>query len=181
MGLEKVKEEILDKANKTAEKIKRSANKEAEDIKKRSEEEISELKSGLKKELKKIENTIKKKELASSELEIKKMLLQEKKNAIEKVFSEAEKKLEGLDSKKREIHIIKLLSKVKDEVDVKYIFCNKKDKEFVKGYKIEDSDILGGIIAENEERNVRVDYSYDTLLEGMKEKHLQDLGKILFG
>ena len=42
-------------------------------------------------------------------------------------------------------------------------------------------DIVGGIIAENQDETVRVDYSFDSMLQNMEENELQSINKILFG
>jgi len=181
MSLEKVKEEIISKAKQNAEAILKEGRDESAEIMKKAEEKIKENREKIKDELKKIEAAIKKKEIASSELEIKKLFLEEKKRAIENVFDEAKKKIKALSENKREEHIKRLIEKAKKEIDVSYIYCNKKDKGFVEDFEVEEREILGGVIAENSNRDVRVDYSYETLLEGAKEKYLQDLGKVLFG
>ena len=41
--------------------------------------------------------------------------------------------------------------------------------------------MIGGIIAENGEKTIRVNYSFETLLESVKEAELQNISKILFG
>ncbi len=181
MGLEKVKDEIMAQAKERAEEIISEGRKEADSILKDAKSKINEQQKKMEEELKKTKDNIAKKENASSELEVKKMFLEEKKKSIETVFKEARKKLKELKNTQREKHIKKLLDKAMKELDVKYVFCSKKDSKFVKGFKVEEAEILGGIIAENEKRDVRVDYSYETALENIKEKHLQGVGKILFG
>lgn len=181
MGLEKVKEEIISKAKQEADVLIKEGRDEAERIMKNVEEKIKEKKGEIYLELKKIKESINNKEIASSELGIKKMFLEEKKRAVENVFSEVRKKIETLSDKKREEHIKNLIEKAKEEIDVKYIYCNNQDKKFIQDFEVKEGEILGGVIAENEGRDVRVNYSYETLLEGIKEHYLQDLGKVLFG
>ena len=181
MGLEKVKEEIISKAKLNANALIKEGRDEFARMMKDTEEKVKKSKEKIVEELKKIQDNIKKKEIASSELEIKKSILEEKKRAIEDVFKEVRNRINSLNDKKREEYVKKLIEKAKKEIDVKYIYCNKKDGKFVSGFKVEETEILGGIIAENEGRDVRVDFSYDAILEGLKDNYLQDLGKILFG
>ena len=96
------------------------------------------------------------------------------------MFADARKKLEAFDDKKREAYIKKLLDKAKKEIDLGYVYCNRKDSKFVKDFKAENAEMIGGIIAENKERIIRVDYSFDTLLESIKESELQNINKLLF-
>jgi V/A-type H+-transporting ATPase subunit E len=181
MGLEEVKEEIIRKAKDTAEEIISEGRKEAERIADEAKEKIRAKRKEIEAELKKIESAIKKKEIASSELEIKKMFLEEKKRAIENVFGEAKKKLGTLGESQRKEHVRRLIEKAQKEIDVACIYCNKKDKKFIKDFRVAEDDILGGIIAEDEKGDVRVDYSYETILGNVKERYLQNIGKILFG
>lgn len=180
MGLDKVKEEVLIKSKEKANQIINEGKLEAEKLIKEAEGNVAEFKKKVDAEAKKSAEDVKKKELASSELEIKKLFLQEKKNAINKVFKEAEKRIKGLSHDERAEHVKKLLDKANKEINVKFVYCNKKDSKLVEDFEVEESDILGGIIAESDDRAVRVDYSYETILESIKEQNLQDLGNILF-
>ncbi|MBI1935350.1 hypothetical protein HYS31_02820 [Candidatus Woesearchaeota archaeon] len=181
MGLESVKEEILGNAKEQANSLIAEGRKEANRIMRENEKKIEELKEKSDAETKKIIDTLRKQESASSEMEAKKMILEAKKQIIESVFSDALKKLEAQDDKKRENYIKRLLERAKKDIEVSYVCCNKRDAKFLKGFSAEPISIAGGIIAENNERTIRVDYSFDTLLQGIKESELQNISKILFG
>jgi predicted Zn-dependent peptidase len=103
-----------------------------------------------------------------------------KKQVIENAFNEVRKKLESLDDKKRETYIKKLLEKAKNDIEMAYVYCNKKDTKFLKGLNLEAINIIGGLIAENKEKTIRVDYSFETILQSIKENELQNINKILF-
>jgi vacuolar-type H+-ATPase subunit E/Vma4 len=90
---------------------------------------------------------------------------------------------EGLGSipaETRKRHIHSLIEKAKKDIAVEYVLCNKKDAPFVSGYKIEEVMIAGGIIAENKERTMRVDLSYNTLFSLVVDEHLSDVHEVLF-
>ena len=180
MGLEAVKEEIIRAAKEQESALIAEARKEASRIMREAEKKIDETKEKSDLETKKISDTIKRQDLAAAEMENKKMLLEAKKQIIEAVFADARKKLEAFDDKKREAYIKKLLDKAKKEIDLGYVYCNRKDSKFVKDFKAENAEMIGGIIAENKERIIRVDYSFDTLLESIKESELQNINKLLF-
>ena len=109
MGLETVKEEIIRSAEKEAEGLIKNAREEAAEIIGGAKKKIEEIHEKESAEMKKSIETLKKQELASAELENKKMLLEAKKQLVEEVFSEAEKNLNKLGSKEREAYIKKLL------------------------------------------------------------------------
>ena len=180
MGLETVKEEILSNAKEQANSLIADARKEANRIIKETEKKIEGVREKNDAETKKILDMIKMQELASAELDNKKILLEAKKQIIGSVFIEVRKRLENLDDKKRETYIKKLLEKAKNEIEVTNIYCNKKDAKFLKGFNIEPINILGGLIAENKDKTVRVDYSFESMLQIIKEKELQSISKLLF-
>lgn len=181
MGLEAVKEEILDSAREQADSILAEARKESNKTAREAEKKIGEMQQKVDAGEKKAIETIKRQELASAELENKKMLLEAKKQLIESAFEEARKKLELLDDKKRESYIKKLLEKAKNDIEVSHAYCSKKDAKFLKGLNAEPINIIGGLVAENKEKIIRVDYSFETLLDSIKESELQSINKILFG
>lgn len=181
MGLESVKEEVIRQAKEEETALMAEARKEANKIMKEAERKIDEMREKSEAETRKMIDLIKRQELASAGMENKKMLLQAKKQAIEGVFIEAQKRLEKLESKKREIYIKKFLEKTKNEVEIAYIYCNKSDIRFLKDLNAGAIGIIGGLIAENKEKTIRVDNSFETMLESIEEKEMQNINKILFG
>ncbi len=181
MGLEEVKEEIIRNAKEQEAALIAEARRGAGRIAKEAEKKIKEMEERIEAGIKKTADSIKKQEIASAEMENKKMLLDEKKNIIGAVFVDAKKRLQSLDDKKREAYIRKLLEKTINDIEVAYVYCNKKDVRFVKDLKALPADITGGLIAENKEKTVRVDYSFETMLQSIKENELQNISKLLFG
>ena len=143
MGLETVKEEILSNSKEQSNSIIAEARKEANRIMREAEKKIEEMKERSEAETKRMLDTIKRQELANAELENKKMLLEAKKQVIENAFNESRKKLESLDDKKRETYIKKLLEKAKNDIEIAYVYCNKKDTKFLKGLNLEAINIIG--------------------------------------
>ena len=84
------------------------------------------------------------------------------------------------DEKQRGFYLQKLIYKVTAEIEVGHIYCNKKDAKFLKAFNVESVSVIGGIIAENREKTVRTDYSFETILQSIKENELQSVNKILF-
>ena len=184
MGLESVKEEIIRNAQEQASDLDAEARKEVNRINKEIEEKIRQIKDESEAQTEKMLDPIKKQELATIKLEAKKMLLEAKKNLIEKIFVEAKRKLGELNGKERESYIKKLLEKIRNDIEPAYIYCNKNDVKLLKGVKgieVNPANISGGLIAENKDKTIRVDYSFDTMVDSIKEKELQTINNILFG
>ena len=66
------------------------------------------------------------------------------------------------------------------DIEIAHIYCSSRDAKFIKEFDVQSADIIGGLIAENNERTVRVDYSFETLLQSIKENELQSIRKLLF-
>jgi len=181
MGLEKVKDEILNNANREASRIKEEANNEVKKAMDDSEQRVNSYRNKANEDAKSIIESMKTKEKASAELELKKLNLDAKKALIEKVFVNAKNKICKLDENKRKEMIKKLLEKSIKELEIKSVYCNKIDAKFIQGFDVKVENILGGIIAENDDGSVRVNYSYDSLLQSVRENSLKDVAKILFG
>lgn len=181
MGLEAVKEEVIRQAKEQETALIAEARKEANRIMKEAEKKTDEMKEKSEAEIKKMIDLIKRQELASAELDSKKMLLEAKKEVIENAFAEAKKRLESLDEKKRESCIRNLLEKAKNEIEMANVYCNKKDAKFLRGFNTQTADIIGGFIAENREKTIRVDNSFETMLQAVKDNEMQNINKILFG
>ncbi len=180
MGLEAVKEEIIRNARKQEEALLAEARQKAAEIIKDADREIETFREKSEAEAKRIMEIIKKQELASAELESKKILLGSKKQLINLVFAEAQKKIEALDAKKREVYMDKLLEKAKNDIEVAKVYCSKRDAKLPRGVDVEAADMIGGLTAENKDGTIRVDYSFESMLQSIKESELQSISKILF-
>ncbi len=181
MGLEAVKEEVIRNAKEQQSAILAEARREAAKIMKENEEKIGKIREKSEAEAKKSIESIKKQALSLAEMEAKKMLLDIKKQAIDCVFSEARKILESLDEKKREALLKSIIEKAKNEIEVRHVYCSNRDMKFLKGFDVQPASMLGGLIAENSERTIRVDYSFEAMLEIIKEREMQSINKLLFG
>jgi V/A-type H+-transporting ATPase subunit E len=187
MGLEKVKQEILEKAQKEAAKIIDDAKAEAKAVMTSAEKQAQEHERLINDD---VDNSIalaKKRELASAELQVQKQLLAAKNELIEGAFSDARKRLKLLGEKKRETHVKSLLDTAGKEIDLAVVLCSSSDAEFFERFSygrlkiVKDDTMLGGIIAESPDRKLRVDYSYEALLERVRGKVLSDVARLLFG
>ncbi len=187
MGLEKVKQEILEKARKDAAGIVGAAQAEAKAVMRASEKQMQNYERLVDEDAGRSVEQMKRRELASAELELQKQVLAAKNELIETVFSQAMKKLGQLGDKKREAHVKGLLDLARKEMNVAVVHCNSKDVEFLEGGSsdklkvIKNDSISGGIVAESPDRKLKVDYSYETVLEQTKSKVLSDVARLLFG
>jgi len=180
MGLEAVKEEIIRNSKEQESAMLAEARRESAIIAKESEKKISEMREKSEADTKKLTDSIKRQALSSAEMEGKKMILDAKKQVIDGVFAEAGKMLEALDDKKREAYIKKLAERAKKEMSIGRVYCNKRDIKFIREFSTEPAGMICGLIAENSDGTIRIDYSFETMLESIKESEMQSINKMLF-
>lgn len=180
MGFNQLKKSITQKTDKEADRVVKEAYKEADEAKRKQEIELDEKEKQAMEDAKATTEMMEKRELASAGLEAKKKKLIAKKELVEKTFEEAKNNIDKqLKKKERKELIQKLLDKAQNEIDVGKVYCNKIDAELVSGKEVEQKDMLGGIIVENKSGQVIIDYSFETLLEDIKNNQMSDITGIL--
>ncbi len=180
MALNELKEEIINKANEEAEKIRKEAETKAEEIVAAAKKNAQGYLDKAKEETDKIIEVLQRREVASAALEAKKKMMAAKKNMIDSVFASVVEKLKKMPKKERKALIEKMLKSASKQIKLAVVYCNELDAGFVKGYKTVKQDMLGGIIGETSDGLLRVDYSFETLLDEIREKHLSEIVSELF-
>lgn len=177
MGLEDVKKEILDNARKQAKKITDEAEKERLEILKSVDKNIEEIKDQFNRNAVKAVDQYKLMSMAESSSIVKKQKLNLEKDLIKEVFDETKTELKNSKGTHREKLLKKLLARTK--FNYGKVYCAKQDTKILKNS--DNVDIIGGVILENKDGNVRLDLSYETLLESIKQDNLSEIAKIIFG
>jgi len=180
MGLEKIKEEILHKADAAEKEILAEAEKKVNEIKNNTTEQIKQLEreasQKLEAEMKNLEN----RENSLANVESRKMLFETRKNLIDKAYEEAFNKIRNMPAKDREDLIKKLIDMAKKEIDVDVVYISEKDKKYCKDEaKIKGIETDGGIICETKDGNVRVNLTFGTLFADLREKTSKEVSEIL--
>ena len=181
MGLEKVRQDILLKAEQECGKLRDEGKKKADEILDRARKDALKSVEKAKQSVKTVLEDMEKRDLAAAELEMNKQLLNAKKDLIDKVTEEAKKQLSRLSNEKRKAYLKKLLGKAKKELDVSRVYCNSQDKSFFSGFDVVEQEMLGGLIAENKDQTIRVDYSFESLLDDTIENNLREIAETIFG
>ncbi len=180
MSIETLKEEILQEAHSEAARIMNPAKKESAKIVAEAKKRVESLRLSRQDELKKTIELIRKQEAGKRELERKKQLLEVRKSLVDDAFSEALNEFQSCDVKKRAAILAALLKLAEREIIVATVTCRKEDASLIKKYQTRPGNIAGGIIAENKDKTLIVDLSYESLFADLREKELQKVNAILF-
>jgi V/A-type H+/Na+-transporting ATPase subunit E len=182
MGLDKVIENIQKEGKEKITSILKDAERQAAQILALKQKMIDEGAAKKRQELEKQIALLKTQEESSVEIEVKKVRLYTEKDILTQTYQEC---LNALSTLPHEKILSILLKKTKTELpEAAYVYSNTRDEALVRsltnipfGGTI---DILGGIIVENKEKNLKIDYRYETIAELVWERSLKEIAKKLF-
>jgi V/A-type H+/Na+-transporting ATPase subunit E len=177
MGIEEVRKEIMDNARNQAKEILKEGEKEKKGLLASAETRVEQIREKLEKEAEKQIEQYKAMTIAEAASQSKRQKLALEKQLLSEVFEEAKLDLDKLSPKKREQHLKKLMSA---EFSYSKIYCSKKDVSIIKKHKPLVKEMLGGVLLENKDGDIRVDLSYETLLGSIKQDKVAEITKILF-
>lgn len=192
MVLDAVVAEIREKGQKEADRIQSEAQKEVQKILSAAQVEVEAIKLAAEEEVERQVAHIDRQEVGAANLAVKRVLLNAQKDLIDEVFSATVGAIANLPGDFHKKAIRELLKRVAKEIEEGVVYCNERDipaledalstlktlKGFSFGGKV---DIEGGIIAENRDGGLQLDYSYETILTEVWESGLKDASEILFG
>mgnify|MGYP001050684733 CR=1 FL=1 len=175
MAIEKLSSSLLADAKKEANAKIKNAEKQAEELLSNVEKEWMEKE---KKVLKQADEMIKeerKERLAWARLESKRKVEEAKDEVVKKVMDALAEKFKRYRKSAGYGSFLKgLVKKAGEEMGKKSMVLHVApgDGKIVKGMGSvkEDLDSLGGVVAESKDGSVRVDYSFETLIEMKKEE-----------
>lgn len=182
MGLEKVIENIQKEGKEKIRSILQDAEKQAAQIIQTKQKNIDDTAQKKRTELEKQITLLKTQEESSVDIEVKKIRLNAEKDILTQTYQECLSALSGLPHEKI---LSSLLTKTKTELpEAAFVYSNTRDKHLIQSLtKIPyggSIDTLGGIIVENKEKNLKLDYRYETIAERVWEHSLKEIAKKLF-
>jgi vacuolar-type H+-ATPase subunit E/Vma4 len=174
MGLDYLRDEILNQAKSKAKEIEKKTQAEIALLEQEAEKELAFEKTKSIEILDFAIKSLEKKHLVDMKTEEKQIILAKKKIVIDTLVDQVKEDLrndKGL--------LLKLFEYAKKTIDVDRIYCKDKYKKLFRGVELIDSDIEG-IIAEDTRSNVSIDLTFDTLVEASKQKKIQEIAEVLF-
>ncbi|WP_117593315.1 V-type ATP synthase subunit E [Haloprofundus halophilus] len=191
MSLDTVVEDIRDDARARAENIREEGQARADEIVAEAEADAEEL---LEERERAVERTIaqeREQSLSSAKLQAKQQRLEARRDVLEDVYERVEAELVALDGADRETLTRELLDaastefededevlvygRADDEALITEILADYDDYEFAG-----DRDCLGGVVVEGRNSRVRVNNTFDSVLDAVWEDNLKDVSARLF-
>lgn len=183
MAIENVVDEIISQAEKQKREIVSEGSKEAWKILDEAAARAKQRDAQLATETERLLAESERMELSSLNIRLHKITLAAKRSILDEFYRQLRQKAEHMDAAKRKRLLHKLIEKAKKEMpDARYAYCNAKDAPLVKDLlSVKHIDCMGGVIVENADGTIRINYTFDLLLEQLKEAHINEIAKKLFG
>lgn len=191
MSLETVVEDIREEANARAEEIRTEGEARAEEIEQAAHEDASEIVQEAEERADREIEQLREQRLSSAKLEAKQQRLEARRDVLGEVREQVEAELAALDGDAREELTRDLLDAASVEFssddDVR-VYGRAEDEELLEsileeydGYEYAgEYDCLGGVVVESEQSRVRVNNTFDSVLEDVWEDNLREISNRLF-
>lgn len=180
MGLEVVVKDVLARAEEEASHIRQQGTAEANAIIAGAEGTARQILAEKKEQTIELIERRRNREISSANLEVKRAILNAKKELLDEVYEEALEVLASLPESERETIIKKLLG---SQTESTRVFSNRNDESLLKRISgLEYGGTIscsGGVILENQDGTVLRDLTFDTILNSVWETSLKRLLDIL--
>ncbi|MFW6000072.1 MAG: V-type ATP synthase subunit E [Halorubrum sp.] len=190
MSLETVVEDVRDEARARAEEIREQAEAEADEIVAEAEADAERIRE---ERLAEVESQIdqeREQTLSSAKLEAKQERLGARRDVLEDVRDEVEAAIAALDGDDRreltETLLDATLAEFDDDEDVA-VYTRAEDVELLEALVADrnaevdgEIDCLGGVVAESDTSRVRVNNTFDSVLESVWDDELKNVSERLF-
>ncbi len=190
MSLETVVEDIRDEARARAEEIRAEAEAEAETIVAEAEADAEEIRAEREADVEREIEQEREQRLSSAKLEAKQDRLEARRSVLQSVRDAVETEIATLEGERREELTRALLDAAAAEFDDEAVsvYGRADDQALLEdiladydGYAYAgEYDCLGGVVVESEASRVRVNNTFDSILESVWEAELREISARLF-
>lgn len=185
MALDKVVGNILESAKKEAATHIATAEKERASILQQADETIANKKKAQEKELEIALKRLRQQEISSAELEAKRIILNAKKEILDRSHAETLKELESMSAAEKGRIYSKIMADAKKIISKPKVLCPKGEASLVPRESelasVTETDMGAGLVLESQDGTIRLDYRFSTILGSVWEKEMKNVSNILFG
>jgi V/A-type H+-transporting ATPase subunit E len=185
MGLERVIQDILRRGNAKKHEILSLGEKERDDQIRAAEKKAREESVKASARVETLLSQMEQQELSSAELEAKRVLLQAERKVMEELKEQVLDDLSKYPPDLRRRMYAKLVDNAKKELVRGLVYSNKADKSLLQlpsgmtfGGVIESK---GGLVFENEDKTVRLDFRFESILDDLWSAKMREIYSKLFG
>jgi len=185
MALDKVVDEILERARRDADQLLQSAEKEKDSILQSADAKIESAKKEKDRQTEEALKRLRQQEISSAELDAKRVVLNAKKEVLDQVFEGVLKELGSMSEPDKVRLYNKMLANAVAVIPQPRVYCPKGEGRLtakIAGVgSVQEVDMDPGLILESVDGMFRLDYRFKTMLGAVWEKELKNVSNILFG
>lgn len=185
MGLDKVVEEILRRGEEKRKEIISLGEKDKDEQMHLADKKIADDRQKAERRTQTTIAQMEQQEISSAELESKKALLAAQRQVMEDLKEQVLHELQGYPADKRKKLYMKLVSTAKKELGSCFVYTNAADKAFLQlppgMTNAGIIDCRGGLVFESKDKNFRLDYRFESMLEDVWNKNMHEIYAKLFG
>lgn len=179
MGLEHVKDEIVEEARKEADQIIAEAEEEAEAILKDAEKEAEKIKENSKQELEEEKNSLEKRKISNANMKAKKQKLKAKEEKINEAFKDFKNQLESMPASDKEEFVKSCFELISFEIGSVKASEDFEDAVEAQGYEPEELE-ASGIILRSKDGERQQNFTVQKIVENYRENHRREVAQQLF-
>ncbi len=188
MSLDTVVADIQAEAEAQAEEILAEAEEEAEAIREEAEAEAEAIRETAERNVEAEIEQERDQRISNATLEAKQKRLEARRDALFTVRERVEEAIASLPEDKRKTLTRELLEDATTEFDEADVYARPADTDLVTeiledydGFSLAgETDCLGGVVLEGEDGRIRVDNTFDSVLETVWDENLKALSDVLF-
>ncbi|AGN00314.1 V-type ATP synthase subunit E [Salinarchaeum sp. Harcht-Bsk1] len=191
MSLDTVVEDIKGQAHARAEEIEEEAEERAEELLEAAREDADRIREEAEASVEREIEQEREQRISAAQLEAKQERLEARRELLERVHDRVEAELAELEGERREELTAALLESAANELDVDddvEVYARADDEALVSELCTEydgfayagEYDCLGGVVVESDASRVRINNTFDSILEAVWEDNLQTVSERLF-
>jgi len=191
MSLDTVVEDIRDEARARAEEIREEADERADEIVAAAEDDAEEIRAEAEVEADREITQEREQKVSSAKLEAKQARLEARRDVLADVHEAVEDRIAQVEGERREELTAALLAAAVEEVGADEgvaVYGRAEDEQLLKELLSEydgfeyagEYDCLGGVVVESEASRLRVNNTFDSVLEDVWEDELKEISDRLF-
>ena len=185
MALDKVIGNVLESANKESAALIATAEKERASVLQEADRAIAEKKKAQDKELEIALKRLRQQEISSAELEAKRIVLNAKKEMLDRSLAETLRELESMSPAEKTLVYQKIMADAKNSIAKPKVLCPKGESNLVPknsdAVSVTETNMGAGLILESQDGTIRLDYRFATILGSVWEKEMKNVSTVLFG
>jgi V/A-type H+-transporting ATPase subunit E len=193
MSLDTVVEDVREEARARANEIREDAEERGRSIISEAEQDAEEIVEEREREVNRQIEQEREQQLSGAQLEAKQERLEARRDVLEDVRESVEERIASLDEGREDLTRALLADAAEefDEGDIQ-VYGRADDQELIESILADEEteyegstyagehDCLGGVVVESEESRVRVNNTFDSVLEGVWEDNLREVSERLF-